>query len=324
MSPQQLVTLLEAVSYDELMTQTIRIHVSGTMEMRRSETYDDWYYDYDEEDYVDYVYSETTEVSMTIEANYYMLFSEMVGEAKMIITGNIDMESFNSSNWYNELNEEEVAAEGSLNAYLYNQAFYLNPSMSVTENGATTTHDFKQKLNQTLTQEMYDEMIEGLLTQIGFMTGTDPEEIGEMIDTDELDDVFAAIPNLKIYQDGNVITIVFEINKQDIIDNAIDFALAAAEVIGQETPSQAEIDEARQQIENAINEAVETFNFKYSISIVGQTITRIVIEVKALIDNEDIYLDIDMIYIMEFGIELPAFPTDLDTYVPVDDFDLFE
>lgn len=322
MSPQQISQLIQAVDMEAAMNDTVRIHVEGTLESSNTYSYDDFYYDNEAQDWVDYLYTSTSEQNLTIDATMFLQLSELVEEAVMMLDATFDIDTLESSNWNNEPESYTVLAAGSLSMYMIEQYVYLNPNMTVTEDGVEETYDFKQKLTEMITQQMFDEMFDGVFSELQENPFVDVENLEEEIDQEQLDELLDTIPNLKVYQNGTITTIVFEMTKQDVIDNTVDFVLALAEMVGEQVPTQEELDEITAEFNEQFNAAVEEMAFRYSISIQGTELRQIAIEVDALIDDEDMFLDIDMKVFIDFGLELPALPTDLDEYVPVEEFDV--
>ncbi|MFU8793058.1 MAG: hypothetical protein ACNA7K_03450 [Acholeplasmataceae bacterium] len=322
MSPQQISQLLQAVDMEAAMNDTVRIHIEGSLESRNTSSYEDFYYDYDTQEYVEYLYSSTNEQNLTIDATMFLQLSELVEEAVLMLDATFDIDTLDSSNWYNEPETYTFAAAGTLSMYMIEQYFYLSPNMTVTQDGVEETYDFKQKLTEMITQEMFDEMFEGVFSELQENPFVDVEDLEEEIDQEQLDELLDAIPNLKVYQNGTMTTIIFEVTKQDIIDSTLDFIIALSEMVGEELPPQEQLDDMVQEFHEQINSVVEELAFRYSITIQGTELRQIAIEVNALIDDEDMFLDIDMKLFIDFGLELPARPNDLDEYVPVDEFDM--
>lgn len=324
MSPQQIAQLLQAVDMEAAMNDTVRIHVEGTMESRNTYSYDSYYYDYDSNDWLEYIYTGTNENSLTIDATMFLQFSELVEEAVLMLESTFDFSTMESSNSNNELETYNSSAVGTLNLYMANQYLYLNPNLVVNENGEEETYDFKQKLSEMITQQMFDEMFDGLFSELQENPFVDVDNLEEEIDQEQLDELLDTIPNLKVYQNGTMTTIMFEMTKQDIIENTVDFLVAFAEMIGEEVPPQQELDAMIAEFHEQFNAAVEELAFRYSITIQGTTLRQIAMEVNALIDTDEMFLDIDMKLFIDFGLELPALPNDLDAYLPVEEFEMFE
>lgn len=202
-----------------------------------------------------------------------------------------------------------------MGVYFKNGYLYMNVDGTFAKDGADPEEAvFKQKLNQQVTQDMWDEaMGQADPDQIDNMV---PQEILDMLESGNFDEIMDAIPNLKVYKDGNTYSIVFSITKSIALNSIEDLIIAYADQMG-ETLTQAEIDQIVQEAETQINAVVQQLEFTYVISITGTKITQIA--EMLVFKSVDGKIDIDLTTVIDFGVDTPKFPTDLDDYEPVDE-----
>jgi hypothetical protein len=205
--------------------------------------------------------------------------------------------------------------KGSAAAYFVDGYLYLMVDGTYLEDGEEPkTADFKQKLNQQVTQTMWDEAMSEMNPE-DQIDNRIPQEYLDKLENGDFDALMEAIPSLKVYKDGNTHSIVFSVTKQVVLDSVEDMITKFAEATGQ-TMTSTEISGMVTEAQNQINEMVDKLEFTYVISITGNKITKIA--EKLVFKSVDTNIDIDITTVVDFGITLPKFPTDLDTYDPVD------
>lgn len=259
-------------------------------------------------------YSWSNEVNITIDAKIYALMSEVVADARLHVEGNIDFYQSNQEKSGTYEYEYTNALKGNIGVYFYNNFLYMNADGQYSEDG-TTFKDakFKQKLNQQLTQEMWDEALSNVDPSV--FLGSVPTEFLNMLENDDFEAIMEAIPNLKVYQDGTTYSIVFSVTKQLIIDSISSVLTAYAQALDQGITAeqiQSTVDEAIAQI----NEVVSKLEFTYVISIKGNKIVQMA--EMLVFKSVDGKIDINMTTVMKTGVSLPKFPTDLSSYTAVD------
>jgi Ca2+-binding EF-hand superfamily protein len=303
LSAQEMVTLFESIDYTTVDSESVRISTKGHIfvidESDPEDTYSTW----------------RDETKITIDAVVFGLISDTIGDVLVHAEGTVDFftSSFYESEWYEE--DSSQAVEGTMGLYFKDGYLYMNVDGTFAEDGADPEEAvFKQKLNQQVTQDMWDEaMGQADPDQIDNMV---PQEILDMLESGDFDEIMDAVPNLKVYQDGNTYSIVFSITKSIALDSIEDLIVAYAEQMG-ETLTQAEIDEIVEEAETQINAVVEQLEFTYVISITGTKITQVA--EMLVFKSVDGTIDIDLTTVIDFGVDAPKFPTDLDDYEPVDE-----
>lgn len=303
LSAQEMVTLFESIDYTTVDSESMRISTKGHIfvidESDPEDTYSTW----------------RDETKITIDATVFGLISEAINDVLLHAEGTIDFyqSSMYESEWYEDNSSQAV--KGTMGIYFKNGYLYMNVDGTFAEDGADPEEAiFKQKLNQQVTQEMWDEaMGQADPTQIDTMV---PQEILDMLESGDFDQIMDAIPNLKVYQDGNTYSIVFSITKAIALNSLEDLIQAYANQTGEIlTPQQ--ITEMVQEAETQINQVVDKLEFTYVISITGTKITKVAeMLVFTSIDGK---IDIDLTTVIDFGVDAPKFPTDLDDYEPVDE-----
>jgi len=303
LSAQEMVTLFENIDYTSVDSESVRITTKGHI------------FVYEESDPEDTTYSSMDDFKLTIDASIYALMSEVIGDVRLHGEGTIDFNQASeyTSEWYEDSSSNIV--KGSAGVYFVDGYLYMMIDGEYAENSETLEEvSFKQKLNTEVTQTMWDEaMAEVDPTQQ--VDTTIPQEYIDMIEAGDFDELMEAIPSLKVYQDGNTYSIVFSVTKQIVLDSMEDMIVAYAEAMG-ETMTQDQINQIITEAETEINNMVDELSFTYVISITGNKITKVA--EKLVFKSVDGNIDIDMTTVIDFGVELPTFPNDLDTYDPVD------
>jgi Ca2+-binding EF-hand superfamily protein len=303
LSAEQMVTLFENIDYTTVDSESMRITTKGHIfvidESDPENTYSTW----------------RDETKITIDAVIFGLISDTIGNVLVHAEGTIDFftSSMYESEWYEE--DSSQAIKGTMGVYFKNGYLYMNVDGTFAKDGADPEEAvFKQKLNQQVTQDMWDEaMGQADPDQIDNMV---PQEILDMLESGNFDEIMDAIPNLKVYKDGNTYSIVFSITKSIALNSIEDLIIAYADQMG-ETLTQAEIDQIIQEAETQINAVVQQLEFTYVISITGTKITQIA--EMLVFKSVDGKIDIDLTTVIDFGVDTPKFPTDLDDYEPVDE-----
>ena len=302
LSASEMIALFENIDYSSVDSESVRISIKGN------------FHTIDE--YTEGTYSTYNEVKLDIDAVLYALVSEQVNESKLFAEATIDFYSKDEetgSYWGNY--SSEMSLVGDAGVYFYNQYMYMNVDMTAVEDGDEESAVFKQRMRQQVTQAMWDEAF----------SMADPDAIGEimpipqeyldMLQNGEFDEIMDAIPNLKVYKNGNTYSIVFSVNKQGILDSMLDVAVAVMAEVDPEM-SLADITEMVNEAKTEINRVVDELSFDFVISITENKVTKLAISLVFLSEEEDI--DIDMTLIIDINAELPKFPTDFDSYEIVD------
>src|SRR3989339_742747 len=238
----------------------------------------------EESDPEDTTYSSLDDFKLTIDASIYALMSEVIGDVRLHGEGTIDFNQVSeySSEWYEDSSAN--AMKGSAGIYFVEGYLYMMVDGEYAENGdALEEVSFKQKLNTEVTQTMWDEAMSEVDPETQIDTTT-PQEYIDMIEAGDFDELMEAIPSLKVYQDGTTYSIVFTVTKQIVLDSMEDM--------------------------------IVELSFTYVISITGNRITKVA--EKLVFKSVDGNIDINMTTVIDFGVDLPTFPNDLDTYDPVD------
>jgi len=303
LSAEEMVTLFENIDYASVDSESVRISTKGHI------------FVIDESDPEDTYSTSRDETKITIDAVIFGLISETIGDVLLHAEGTVDFftSSFYESEWYEE--DSSQAMKGTMGLYFKNGYLYMNVDGTFAEDGADPEEAvFKQKLNQQVTQEMWDEAMGQVdPNQIDNMV---PQDILDMLQSGDFDEIMDAVPNLKVYKDGNTYSIVFTITKTIALNSIEDMIVAYANQMG-ETLTPQEIDDIVSEAESQINEVVDKLEFTYVISITGTKITQIA--EMLVFKSVDGKIDIDLTTVIDFGVDTPKFPTDLDEYDPVDE-----
>lgn len=303
LSAQEMITLFENIDYTTVDTESVMISTKGHVFVL-SENEDTTYY------------TSRNDTKITIDATIYGLASDVIGDVRLHGEGEIDVQtsSYYDDN-YSDPTESSQVVKGTMGVYFVNGYLYVKADVEHAEDGADLEKEnFKQKLNQQITQAMLDEALgEANPDQIDDMI---PQEYLDMLENGDLDEIMDAIPNLKVYKDGNTYSIVFSVTKQVVLDSLSEMITAVMEATGS-TMTPADINEMVIEAQNQINQVVDELEFTYVISITGNKVTQVAEMLK--FKSVDGNIDIDMTSVIEIGVELPSFPNDLDEYTPVDE-----
>ncbi len=303
LSATEMVALFESIDYTSVDSESIRISLLGNL------------HTIDEE--VDGDYSYYNEVKLDIDAVFYALVSEQVADSRLFAEATVDFYSKDEENdpyWGDYSNEMSLV--GDAGVYFYDQYLYMNVDMDAVEDGVEESAVFKQKLNQQVTQVMWDEAFSMADPDAVDEFVPIPQEYLDMLQNGEFDEIMDALPNLKVYKDGNTYSIVFSTNKQGIMDSMLDVAVA---VMAEVDPvmTLAEITEMVNEAKVELDRIVDELTVDFVISITENIVTKLAMSVVFLSEEEDI--DIDMTLIIDINADLPNFPSDLDEYEAVDE-----
>ena len=302
LSSQDMIELFQNIDYEAVDSESMKIATKGHVFTKSASDPEETEYTYNEE------------TNITIDAVFYALVSETIADVKGFAEGTIEVKRVNEA-WYNE-KAENMEISGSMGAYFTGGYLYLMVDGTYKDGEeAAEEANFKEKMNEQVTQAMWDDVFaQADPEQIDDMI---PQEYLDMLENGELDEIMEAIPNLKVYQDGDTYSIVFAITKQIALDSLEDIIVAYAETMGEEI-TQAEIDEMIEEAETQINDMVDELVFTYVISIKGNRVIQMA--EKLVFKSVDGNIDIDLTTVIEMDVELPKFPSDLDEYEPVDEF----
>jgi len=303
LSASEMVALFENIDYSSVDSESVRMSIKG------------YFHTIDE--YTEGSYSSYNEVKLDIDAVLYALVSEQVNESKLFAEATIDFYSKDEetgSYWGNYSNEMSLV--GDAGVYFYNQYMYMNVNMTAVEDGEEESAVFKQRMRQQVTQAMWDEAFSMADPDAIDEIMPIPQEYLDMLQNGDLDEIMDAIPNLKVYKNGNTYSIVFSVNKQGILDSMLDVAVAVMAEVDPEM-SLADITEMVNEAKTEMNRVVDELSFDFVISITENKITKLAISLVFLSEEEDI--DIDMTLIIDINAELPKFPTDFESYEIVDE-----
>lgn len=305
LSATEMITLFENIDYTSVDTESIKVTTQGHIFVLEES----------DPEYSSF-YTSRDDTKITIDATIYGLASDVIGEVRLHGEGEID---FQTSNYYDdeysEPEETSQVVKGTMGVYFVDGYLYVKADVEHSEDGADLeSANFKQKLNEQVTQAMLDETLgQADPDQIDEMI---PQEYLDMLENGEFDEIMDAIPNLKVYKDGDTYSIVFSVTKQIVLDSLEEMIQAVMEATGSEmTPT--EISEMVTEAETQINAVVDELEFTYVISITGNKVTKVAEILK--FKSVDGTIDIDMTSIIEVGVELPSFPNDLDEYTLVDE-----
>lgn len=303
LSASQMMALFEEIDITTMYAESIEILTKGYIKVLQSS------------DTQDTSYLWSNEVNITIDAKMYALMSEVVGNARMHVEGTLDYYQStiekDSTYEYNDTN----AIKGTLGFYFYNNFLYMNVNGQYSEDGKTFKDaKFKQKLNQELNQTMWDQALSEI--DADQISNRVPEQLLGMLENGDFEGIMEAIPNLKVYQDGTTYSIVFSVTKQLILDSITEIMTAYATAIDENITAE-QIQSTVDQIITQVNEVVSKLEFTYVISIKGNKIVQMA--EMLIFKSVDGKIDINMTTVIKMGVELPKFPTDLNTYTPVDE-----
>jgi hypothetical protein len=303
LSATEMVALFENIDYTSVDSESVRISIVGNLHTINEE--------------VDGEYSSYNEVKLDIDAVLYAFVSEQVEESRLFAETTIDFytkDEETGSYWGDY--SDEMSLVGDAGIYFYDQYLYMNVDMEAIEDGEEESAVFKQKLNQQVTQEMWDEAFGMADPDAVEEVLPIPQEYLDMIENGEFDEIMDQIPNLKVYKDGNTYSIVFSINKQGVMDSMLDVAVAVMAEVDPEM-SLTEITEMVDDAKTELDRVVDELSFDFVISITENRVTKLAMSVVFLSEEENI--DVDMTMIIDFDAELPKFPSDLDEYEAVDE-----
>ena len=302
LSASEMIALFENIDYTSVDSESIRISIKGNL--------------HTVDEYVEGTYSSYNEIKLDIDAILFALISEQVNESKLFAEATIDFYSKDSetgSYWGDY--SDEMSLVGDAGVYFYNQYLYMNVDMAAVEDGEEESAVFKQRIREKITQEMWDEAFSMANPNTINEMIPIPQEYLDMLQNGEFDEIMDALPNLKVYKNGNTYSIVFSINKQGILDSMLDVAVAVMAEVDPEM-SLVDITEMVDEAKAELDRVADELSFDFVISIHENKITKLAISLVFFSEEENI--DIDMTLIIDVNAELPKFPTDFDSYEIVD------
>ncbi len=256
-------------------------------------------------------YESMTDIDLT--STIYLLLDEDITEVRLHAENDIDM------------HQEPVVLEdarddattdvtGKINVYFYNQFLYTNMELSDDSDAPVEGIENGQfKYNLGITQSMWDEIYENLsldaLDDMFDFSGYDtPQE--NWVDPDTFEILMEEYPGIKVYESSGGYTLMVEITKDLLLEHATDVVAALAEQQG-EPMSEAEIQAFDDDLSDELAE-YDVIDATIALVIEDDRMVQYAFDVNMTAKNSDEYLD--MIFIIDVGVEMPEFPDDLEDY----------
>ena len=283
-------------------------------------------------DFGEFSYSSSVSISGTFSSQTYVIDSETVGDVALHSTSEVDATIAQSVNYNGEEQSSNSSIEGSLGVYFMNAFVYVNPEITMNEGGTETSISGKEKLNEAVTQAMWDEYMSeaGVVDEVGGMTPVDiPEELLALFDMNNMEDMIDAFPAVTVYQRGTITDVHFEINKDIVGDHLEDLLWVAYDKMVEAGEDVGTVAEATQDIADLmaeVNQYLDYFDelgLTLDIIMDSGVLARVAMEMVAVsnaaFESEmDASIDLSLSIISDYGVEMPNFPNDLDSYTPVD------
>lgn len=325
MSAEEVSTMLEAVDWEQVgEAMSIAIEADVNVTLDSSISFGDAY-----------SVSSQTELALILDSTSYVLDSETVTDVALHSETDVEL-SFDKVLTANDVESStSFEGNGSINAYLSNGFVYLNPEVSITEGGTETTISGKEKLDDELTQEMWDEYRSNeygidITGNVGYSSDI-PENILELMSWQNLSEFMESFPAMTIYQKGTVTNVHIEIDKQLILDNLEDLLIAVvdmAEEAGEDVGIPEEIED---NIEEAVTEVEDMLDYFSALmmtvdividngNLVKYAVAAEVVTTDAFLEEMDMSIDATFSMEMNVGVEIPDFPNDLGDYEAVSQF----
>ncbi len=279
--------------------------------------------------------SSDIDMDVDITSETYITESEQISDVAIHSTSraNITAEIENS---YVYASDESTSfeMEGTLGFYLYEGFLYTNPDIFLNEDGTETTVESKQKLNEEITQDMWDEFssefdINDLQTGGMGSIYSMPTELLDLLDSEHVADMLEAFPMVTVYERDGLTDVHFEISKPFILDHIEDLYEALYDILeesGEDLGTEEQKEENMQEAVDALTEQLnyfETLSASIDVVIEDNTIVRTEVEIVILttedaLQNLNASIDMTLSFIASYGYEMPNFPNDLDDYTPTD------
>ncbi len=219
--------------------------------------------------------------------------------------------------------------EGTFNVYLNAGYLFVKPELQLSSGGTTTSISSTEKRNEAVTQEIWDDVRAGsMIEQIPLVPSMD--SINEFIDEMDVESMAAWMddfPVITVYQKNSVTDIHFEVTKSFLLDHLEDIAMYmfAGMLSSDETDDVSEDDIAYfvSMLEDEIND-YETLSMTADIIIDNDGLVSCTVSIDiatdiATIENSYDEFNFSMDMALNFDVEMPDFPNDLDDYTAVDE-----
>jgi len=305
LSAEEMVTLFSNLEYTTTSSESVRMTAKGHFKVTDESS---WTWGTETTSYV-------SVTEMTFDVVVYGLVSEQVTDVRLHAKGTADVKVDQEERQNNVLVESSsMQVSGSAALYFINQSLYFDVDGTQTQEGETTDAVFKQKLNQSITQQQWASVYNDAVVENPDEMLPIPQELLDMLEDGDFQEIMDALPGLKVYKDGQTHSVLFELTKDSLLSSVENVIRAVATQMTPQ-PSEAEIQEQIDEAIAQINAEVEAMTFRYAITIKDNKITKMAVDVEFV--SKDGKIDIDILVVYDFNVTLPAFPSDLDTYVAV-------
>ncbi len=324
MSNDDVVSMLSAVDW-EAAGEAIQLDIHADVDIQTESS----------SSFFDSNFESSVDLNAVFDSTTYVQYSDLISDVALHSESELEF-SYDTETTFNaSTTSVDMSGSGALNVYFSEGFLYVNPSVDMSSNGTEFSISGKEKLNEEVTQAMWNEFNNeinigdvnpgGMTSIYDIMT-----ELLVLFDEEHTADFLEAFPMITVYQKGTVTNVHFEVDKAFILEHAEDLLVFMFDMMvesGEEvfTPEEisAEIIDALAEL----NEYMDYFDVlsmsmdiiidggnlvKYAASMTMKTVT-------GSLDDLGAAIDITFSIEANFGVNLPSFPNDLGDYTPVDE-----
>ena len=308
MTADEVNTMLSSVDMEEQMKEAMMFSIDLELMVENTNSYYDWESD-------EYIEESTIKVDGTMSSKTYVYLNEQIDEVALIMNNEIDM-NYNEDYVDAQMEDDTQSAKGSLDVYFTNQFLYYNNDLTLTdveEEDMIENGKFKASLG--ITQAMWDQIYtidsNGLVDQN--LINTNLEGLMEM---DEAMEFMVDSGMLSVYKSGSEYTVVMTVSKAKILENINALIDMMMDTTGF---TEADYSEYKIELEEQLD-MFEKLEMSVAYVIEDNVIQKIAIRMDIKLDDEDMKLELSGKIVLDFKVDLPSFPKDLDEYKLTDAF----
>jgi hypothetical protein len=246
-------------------------------------------------------------LDLILSSKTYVSLSDQIDEVLLHSENTIDLRV--DTNYVDDAIEDEtLEVIGDANVYFTDQYLYYDSDVTGLEEDEFLENG-KYKLNFGITQTMWDEIYQSPtdLADDFLDIGVSPQDLLSNLD---VMGVMLEADMLSIYKNGDAYTFIFEMNKDNILDN-LELILDA--FMDTEAFTQADYEMYEAEIEDMLADFTQ-LEMLYALVIEDNMVKKVGVDINAIYADDEMTFDITGKLVFDMAVDIPKLPDDLDTY----------